>query len=390
MTLALGTVGILPPGALGMAFYYHLTQQLTQLEGVYFLERRGSASAQALKSSGALQIQTAQGIQVIPTQGVLQPDLIHCYEAGWVPEVILVCPNPDQVLSFISTTVYLLETIYAQGALEALPLPILVLSANGIYFQRVRQLFIEKLEEATLFGRLPDLWPELMPRIVGRLVRGVTVQTGVREGAGRETVYYPGPRGRTRLAGGDSASRGRAGALLQELGGWFEEAPHSSATRLEFDKALINLACNVLGQIYAIDEHGQFNPLIVDQIITPERYGEIRELVYRVLQVGQAVRAYGPQEDLEAMFQELLRSCQIHGGHIPSSLQWIAMKIRLGTLEPEITPTEAWLIDPLIRYALAGGLEGAAFYFEQLKRRLIQKLILAVRLRRSMVSGSTS
>ena len=40
-------------------------------------------------------------------------------------------------------------------------LPRSILCSNGIYFQRVRQFLLEKLEEATLLGRLPDLWPDV-------------------------------------------------------------------------------------------------------------------------------------------------------------------------------------------------------------------------------------
>jgi len=45
--------------------------------------------------------------------------------------------------------------------------------------QRLLNIFVEWLEESALLGRLPDLWPDFMPRIVGRLLRGMTIQTGV-------------------------------------------------------------------------------------------------------------------------------------------------------------------------------------------------------------------
>jgi hypothetical protein len=140
----------------------------------------------------------------------------------------------------------------------------------------LRQQFIEQLEESTLLGRLPDLWPDLMPRIVGRLLRGVTIQTGVRDGGGTEAVYHPGPRGITRLAGGDQKLRERACEMLRARGGWFQLARHSSATRLEFDKAMVNLTANLLGQLYAIDPRGHFTPLRVRDIVTAEHEPEIR------------------------------------------------------------------------------------------------------------------
>ncbi len=376
-----GTVGILPPGALGVSFFYHLTRQLTQLDGlVYFLERQSSASTQGLRSSGFMLIATHQQTHSVPTDAILKPDLLTCYRSGFLPEVVLVCPNPDQLLDVITTAVELLVQIHEQGKLlqETMPFPLLVLCSNGIYFQRVRQIFIEKIEEATLFGRLPDLWPVTMPQIVSRLLRGVTLQTGLRSESGARTVYRPGPRGLTQIAGGDATSRKRCCQVLAGRGGWFEEALNSSATRLEFDKAMVNLTSNFLGQIYAIDSRGTFQALTVGEIVVPSHQTQIRELVYRVFQVGQMVKVYEPQSDFELIFDQLMKTSLAHATHIPSSLQWVDMKLRLGTLEAQMTPTEAWLVEPLIRYAKAVGLEDTAHYFERLKSELVQKLTLAI------------
>ena len=56
--------------------------------------------------------------------------------------------------------VSLLESAWKRGELDALPLPVVVLASNGIYYQRLRQIYLEKLEESSLLGRLPDLWPD--------------------------------------------------------------------------------------------------------------------------------------------------------------------------------------------------------------------------------------
>jgi len=322
-----------------------------------------------------LRIADAAGLHEIDASTLLKPDLLACAESGDLPEVLIVCPNPDQLLSVITNLVELLERAYQRGELEQLPLPIVVLSSNGIYYQRLRQIFIEKLEEATLLGRLPDLWPDLMPRIVSRFLRGVTIQTGLREGTGADAIYQPGPRGITRLAGGDTTHRERSCKLLAGKGGWYELAVNSSATRLEFDKGIINLATNLLGQLYAIDETGNFQLLTVAQILSPEREPEIRRLAAEVFAVGQAVKAYGAAEQFQQVYPPLRETLELHRSHVPSSLQWVGLRLRLGGLAPELTPTEMWLLDPLIRYARSAGLDNSAQYFEDLKQRLLAKLL---------------
>jgi|GEM_PF-1292307 len=374
------TVGILPAGALGVSLYYHLTGKLSRQDGrVFFLERAGSASAQSLMEGGGIRIALGSRIETIAAAAVLKPDLLACHTRGELPEIILACPNPDQLLGVITTAVELLERLHLASELELreLPFPRLVLCSNGIYFQRLRQMFIEKIEEATLLGRLPDLWPDLMPRIVGRLLRGVTIQTGVREGGGAETLYHPGPPGITRLAGGDAANRERCFQVLHSRGMWIELAPSSSATRLEFDKAIINLLSNLLGQLYAIDDRGNFQLLTVAEIAVPAHDAEMRELARRVFQIGQAVKAYGPQENFEALYATLAGTFHQHASHVPSSLQWVGLRLRLGRLEPAMTPTEIWLIEPLIRYARSAGLDETVKYFEDLKQRLMARLTLA-------------
>jgi hypothetical protein len=371
-------IGLLPAGALGVSLFYHLTRELQEIRGdVYFIARTGSASAKELSREHTLRIADDQGTHAIDATELLKGDLLSCARGGGLPEVLIVCPNPDQLLGVITDLVQLLEGAYERGELEQLPLPMVVLSSNGIYYQRLRQIFIEKLEEATLLGRLPDLWPELMPRIVGRFLRGVTIQTGLREGSGAGAIYRPGPRGITRLAGGDQAVRDRCCAMLADRGAWVELAANSSATRLEFDKGIINLATNLLGQLYAIDESGRFTLLRVEEIVAPEREPEIRRLASEVFAVGKAVRAYAKTDEFEEIYKPLRATLDLHRSHVPSSLQWVGLRLRTGELAGELTPTENWLLEPLIRYARSAGLEESAEYFEELKRRLLEKLLKA-------------
>jgi hypothetical protein len=378
-------VGILPAGALGMSLFYHLTDGLQRLDGsVFFLERAGSASAAALRERGEFCVIDEDGSHTFATERLLKPDLLHCFEANRLPEVLLVCPNPDQLTGVIGSLVNLLERIYREGGLDAaLWFPTVVLCSNGIYFQRLRLWYLEKLEESVLFGRLPDLWPDHMPAIMARLLRGVTMQTGIRQGSGGATIYRPGPRGITRIAGGDPRLRVRCCRALTERGGWYESAEHDSATRLEFDKAMLNLSTNLLGQLYAIDDQGRFTSLSIGDMIDGRRAEAIRELCGWIFRIGLAVKAYEAGEDFEVRLGECMAALRLHQTHVPSSLQWIGLRCSEGTLEAKLAPTEAWLLGPLIRYARGANLEDAARYLEDLKHRLLDKLRLAVECRKA-------
>jgi hypothetical protein len=376
-----GTVGILPVGALGVGFFYHLTLGLSAVdERVCFIERTGSASGRMLREEGSLLIATEGGLQKLTARSMCRPDLLTCADSGWLPEVLLVCTQSDQILPVITNFVELLERLYPTDGIDAAvaELPLLVLCSNGIYHMRVRRFLVEALEESTLYGRLPDLWSEPMGRIVGKLLRGVTIQTGQREGQGTDAVYRPGPRGRTRLAGGDLTHRRRCGEVLQSLGGWFDVAEEDTPTRVEFDKALVNLFGNLLGQLKAIDDKGEIHLLQVRDIFPEPESAETRELARHVIAVGRAVHAYRPEEEFETLYRGAMQIARGPLEHVPSSIKWIEAQLRNGTLEAQVPPTERWLLDPLIRYASTAGLEYSARYFTELIGRVEKRLALAI------------
>ncbi len=371
------TVGILPVGALGVAFFFHLTRGLETLDGrVYFIERRGSTSGSVLRQSGTLRIAKAHEVRELAVSSYCHPGILACAKEGSLPEILLVCPQPDQLLLVVTEYVEVLEHLYADSGLEAAleNLPLLVLSSNGIYHQRVRRFLVEALEESMLYGRLPDLWSGAMERIVGRFLRGVTIQTAQREGRGASAIYRPGPSGPTRLGGGDPERRRRCGEVLQGLGGWFEVAEGETPTRIEFDKALVNLCGNLLGQLKAIDASGRLRLLTVGEIFPEPESPETRELVHHVVAVGRAVQAYRPEEDFEDIYRHLMKITRGPSRHVPSSIQWIDSQIRAGTLEARLSPTESWLLEPLIRYAKTAGLVESAQYFQNLSSQVIARL----------------
>lgn len=375
-----GSVGILPVGALGVGFFYYLTGQLEALdEPVYFVERSGSTTHQALIEAGALCIATPGALRRISAE-VCRPPLLACAEAGTLPEILLVCPQSDQILPVIADYVRVLEFFHLRSGIETAigQLPILVLSSNGIYHQRVRRFLVEALEDSTLYGRLPDLWSDHMGQIVGKLVRGVTMQTGRRDGQGAGAIFFPGPPGLTRLAGGDPAHRRRAGEVLRNLGGNFDVAEKDSPTRVEFDKALVNLMANLLGQLKAIDANGNFRSLKVKEILADSQNPEMRNLAEHVIAVGRTVRAYRPEEAFEVIYQAALNLAHGAWEHVPSSLKWIEAHLEAGTLRAEITPTEKWLLEPLIQYASTAGLEDSVRYFTQLIRTVEARMANAI------------
>jgi hypothetical protein len=376
-----GSLGVLPIGALGVAFYYYLSAGASpSSDRVVFLSRRASKEGARWREEPMLAIETAMGRRDVSLAGKMAGSLPEAAKNGRLPEIVLVCTNPDQLFDVIAEYAAVVENEHREKRLLAgrARLPLLVLCANGIYYQRVRRSFIELLEESTLLGRLPDLWPDLMPFVVGRLMRGVTIQTAVRRGEGPTAVYRPGPPGRTLLTGGDPAARAAAARTLTRCGGWFEDAGAEQPTRVEFNKALVNLSINVFGQLAAIGPDGRFRVLTVGEIGSDAQHARILGLVEAVMQVGRGVGVYRADESAQDIFHETLGLMTPAAAHVPSSLQWLEQQLSTGALQPGLTPTEKWLLQPLLHYARSLGDPGAISYFEGIERELTEAIGRAI------------
>lgn len=373
-------VGILPAGALGAAFFYHLTDGLTRAGAgeIGFVARAGGSPAgDQLRFSPPGSPDT---IVTLPYSDIGWPTLAELAGTDRLPGILLVVTQTDRILPVVREYVGALEILYRRHAATdwTARAPALVLCSNGIFHLRVRRYFVEALEESALYGRLPDMWEgDLVNRLVGRLLRGVTIQTGRRDGDGADAVHRVGMRGRTRLAGGAPDIRRATGRRLAALGGYFEVEETAAPTRVEFDKALVNLAGNLLGLLASIDDDGVFRALKVKEIFPTADSPETRELMGHVIAVGRSVGAYGKDEDFGTLYHAAMKAARGPLEHTPSSIAWVAGKLATGDLEPRLSPTEAWLLDPLIAFAHAASIGSSEDYFKELVRRVEARLALA-------------
>src|SRR5262245_36647315 len=93
-----GTIGILPAGALGVSLFYHLTDRLKADDGnVFFVERPGSRSAAALREKGELVIAADAERFRVSAADRCRGDLLEEFQREALPEILLLCPNPDQL-----------------------------------------------------------------------------------------------------------------------------------------------------------------------------------------------------------------------------------------------------------------------------------------------------
>ncbi|MCK9391820.1 MAG: hypothetical protein M0Q01_09715 [Syntrophales bacterium] len=368
--ICLNSIGIMPAGALGVAFYHHLTGGNLDRDDVIFLDRPAGGDSTALRRSDSLHIKYDGKSFTIPTQDRFLGGIIECYDEAKLPELIMVATNPDQIDSVLQGILLLLEWMRDEGTLESKPLefPYFLFVANGIYFNRTRYRYVELLERAFMEGRLPDLWPDIAPQLVCRLMRGPTMVLGHRTGQGAGAVYHPGYKGPTLISGGDVTSRQRVRTLLADRGLPVEIADQSPVS-IELRKALMNLIGNLFGVIYSVGDEGWFRSRSLGEIVVPEHYSEFVELGEHVYSIARAIRAVPDDAYFTDIWPKIRDQIKSLASHYPSTVQSIAQLIADGTVLPEMTPNEAWLLNPLKELAADLQLREAYAYLLRLEER---------------------
>ncbi len=364
------SIGIMPAGALGVAFFHHLGGAQPDQDRVVFLNRPAEKAGAALRQADSLRLEYDGRSFAVPTQGRFPGGIIECYAGGRLPELVLVATNPDQIDCVLQGILLLLEWMRDEGALDArtVEFPYFLFIANGIYFNRTRYRYVELLERSFMEGRLPDLWPAIAPQLVCRLLRGPTLMQGLRAGQGAEAVYRPGHKGPTLICGGDAAGRQRVRALLAERG-LPVEAAEQSPVSIELRKALINLICNLFGTIYGAEQGGRFRSLVIGEILAPEHYPEFIELGEHVYAIARAISAVPARLRFTEVWPDLRAQLQNFAAHCPSTVQSVAQWIAEGAALPAITPNEVWLLEPLKELAADLNLPEERAYFLKLEER---------------------
>ncbi|MBU0617752.1 MAG: hypothetical protein KKI02_08545, partial [Planctomycetes bacterium] len=249
-----GQLGVHPPGALGVAFFVHADAEC-------FIGRGGDGITQPLKDVGTLNLDDSGSLRSIPLRSRIFANLLEADALDRMPELLLVCCNPDQLGLFTGELTRFLENLYERGRLKSLhdvqrEVPILLILPNGILAEQAIATYTEQLHEATLMQRLPGVTEDMRAGLLDRVVRGVSLQAGGRRGSGAKTIYILERKGAVVFAGGGDLERERTEAILTAHEYPYTHARGVPGTRVEFDKATISIVLNVGGLIHTVKPDG--------------------------------------------------------------------------------------------------------------------------------------
>ncbi|MBN2489918.1 MAG: AMP-binding protein [Planctomycetes bacterium] len=382
-----GELGVHPPGALGVAFFIHASAEC-------FIGRGGDGITQPLKDAGTLHLDASCRFRSVALRGRIFANLLEADAQDRMPEVLLVCCNPDQLGLFTAELTRYLENLSGRGRLATVEhvrreMPILLILPNGILAEQTLATFTEQLQESVLMKRLPGVDEAMQAAIFDRVVRGVSLQAGGRRGAGADTVYLLERKGLIVFAGGGETARERIETVLTAHDYPFQHARGVPGTRIEFDKAMISIVLNVGGLIHTVKADGELIDLRMGDLCKdPTKADFVGEITRAVFDVGQAAGAYPPEARYEDIWAGHRATILAHSGHVTSSLKSFRDALDAGLASIQLFSNEEWILTPLARYAGNAGLHQEQALFHALKRRVKESMARAIHRRAQGADGA--
>ena len=207
------------------------------------------------------------------------------------------------------------------------------------------------------------------------------MHNGRRTGEGDSAVCIPGHAGLTTVVGGSLESKRLVERLLSKGGPVSLVPPETHAPEVELHKAYVNLVSNVVGIIASIAEDGAFVPRTIEEVIHNPDVADLLCVVSAcVVRIGSSMNIHKYQiVSPSGALEQLKQTLEPFGKHTASSVQYVQMSITNKTLQPTITPTEAWLINPMKHIANMASLSSVVAELDMLEEKLVDSLQRACR-----------
>ena len=385
-----GHLGVHPPGALGVGFFWHMNAEC-------LIGMSGDGITEVLKDAGRLRLEEHGQQQVVPIRGRIFANLLEADAKRALPELLLVCCNPNQLSQFTGEVTKFLESLAGRGLLQDPAqvrehMPILLILPNGVLFESALAEFQAQLTESMLMDRLPGVTTEVQSAIEARVVRGISLQAGGRRGNGADTTYVLEKKGSILYAGGGRLEQERIGEILNAHDYPFRHAQNVPPTRVEFDKAMISIVLNVGGLIHMVRDDGECTDLRMGDLCVDESKEDfVNQITRAVFDVGMANGAYDAGMTWEQIWEGHRQTILKFKGHITSSVKDLATALDRGLESVKLFTNEEWILTPLQRYAALADMQQERALFGDLARKVQQAMARAIKHRRQRdASGGRS
>ncbi|MEW5822407.1 MAG: hypothetical protein AB1782_19590 [Cyanobacteriota bacterium] len=362
------TIGIYPVTSLGVSFYYHCTVDL-------LICRKDGVTAGIFSKNPTLNIKIDGNTKEIGIADCFVNGILDAAHKKILPSAIL-CTPPycfinDMVNELTNLVSYLnsKKLLIGYTNLSRFYFPAIILASNGIIYDEIIYNLNKNLVEL-------DLSEQIINNICSKVVRASIMQGAYRE----NNLYYPHKKGLIKLALPKFSLFGQAVELLTSKNYVF--SIHTNPHRVEFEKAMVNIATNSIAMIFALDrQNALLKAMTIKEALDPSdviQAAFVKDIQKAIFKIGQKAGGFTESDTFEKVWYPRKEQILKHDSeHISSSLQCFKNMIKAKSIPEGIPDAENALIYPLKCFAKHYQLFDEVILFEELEKMLLNNLQFA-------------
>jgi len=362
------TIGIYPVTSLGISFYYHCTVDL-------LICRKDGVTSQLFANDPTLNIQTKDELKQIDISGQFVNGMIQAFNEKRLPSTILCTPpycfieDLTNELAEISALLMSEGLLKGHANLKRFYFPTVILASNGIIYDEIIYNLHSKLEKL----KIPEL---IIKNICSKIVRGSIMQGAYRE----DNIYLPHTKGLIKIALPKFPLFSTVVDLLNSKE--FTFSIHTNPHRIEFEKAMVNIATNTIAMLFALDKQNlKLNRIVIKNALSPENSTHstlVREVQIAIFEIGKKAGAFSQSDTFEKVWGPRKEQILKHdSSHTSSSLYCYKNMIKTQTFPDGIPDAENALLYPLKCFAKHYQLFDEVLLIEEIERMLLRDLEFA-------------
>ncbi|MGD9581916.1 MAG: hypothetical protein AB7V50_11130 [Vampirovibrionia bacterium] len=362
------TVGVYPLTPLSVSLYHHYNVER-------IICKKNGLSHGVLKEKPVLKINSDDEIIEHDINNKFNNGLLECLENKQLPAALLCAPLYNHIDDFvdelIEITLFLSEKELLKGYtnLKRFYFPTIILISGGIVYDEITYKLTTKLKEN-------DIAELIVNNIISKIVRASSTLDAYKD----HDIYYPDTKGPIKIALPKFPLFSQVVDILNNKE--FKFSIITNPHRIEFDKAMVNIATNSAAIDLSLDKlNHKLRTINIKEAISPNRQANkefIDNLQKAVFNIGQKAGAFSETETFEKVWlprkEQLLKEKSFH---ISASLYNFKNMIKNNNLPEGHLPSEHALIYPLKCYAQHFELAEEFLVLDELENNLLEDVKFA-------------
>jgi hypothetical protein len=359
------TTGIYPLTATGISLYYH-----SKIDTI--ICRKGGVTSNLLTEKPEIKLFDGYGLKTINLSECYTCGILEAAHKKVLPAVIICTPGYEHLhdlineLADVALELSGLDLLKHYAKLSRFYFPTIILASNGIIYDETIYHLQLKLQERGINEGITR-------NICSKVVRASLMQGARREGSN----YYPHKKGLIKIAVPRYELFMPVVELLNSKSITF--SVHTNPRRIEFEKAIVNIATNSIAMVFALDKKEfRLRRINLEEALSPKDATHnrfVKELQHAVFEIGKCAGAFSASESFEKVWLPRKEQILKHDSeHISSSLHCFRNMIQTRNFPEKLPAKEHALIHPLKGFAQHYNLNNYVLLLAELEQLIINNI----------------